>query len=394
MLKINLVVLFFCVCCRAGEPDNLIEEIERKLEDLQSILGKSGETYIRWGKTSCPEESKLVYDGYAAGKRHNIGGSGANALCLPKIPEWKDYDGRVNTWTGRLYGIEYEIGQNKPYSMNFHDKDMPCAVCQSKRSTVLMVPGKVTCHTGWHKEFSGYLMSQASRNGRTPSEYICVDEKLDSVPGGDANRNEAVVYPVEAACGSLKCPPYVNGFFGIGCCTPELLWPLNSDTYTSEVINNSPLQDRTAGCNIKFAQDMPPDFPIQGVSIVDSNVIDIRVEDILDSSGKDYVFSGWFKSFSPDGALFHYRSDNQTGDFNDLKAVLVSQTINMTRNLNTTNEIGISSPIVLNNTWHYFSFGIDRSNGKMKIQQDTTAIFDWGDSFRNLLILHFQVHCE
>ncbi|CAG2252596.1 unnamed protein product [Mytilus edulis] len=172
------------------------------------------------------------------------------------------------------------------------------------------------------------------------------------------------------------------GIFGIGCCTPELLWPLNSDTYTSEVINNSPLQDRTAGCNIKFAQDMPPDFPIQGVSIVDSNVIDIRVEDILDSSGKDYVFSGWFKSFSPDGALFHYRSDDQTGDFNDLKAVLVSQTINMTRNLKTTNEIGISSPIVLN-TWYYFSFGIDVSLGRMKIQQDTTVILYLDDNFQD-----------
>ncbi|CAG2248126.1 unnamed protein product [Mytilus edulis] len=173
-----------------------------------------------------------------------------------------------------------------------------------------------------------------------------------------------------------------QGIFCLVRCTPELLWPLNSATYTSEIINNSPLQDRTAGCNIKFAQDMPPDFTNQGVSIVDGDVIDIRIEDILDSSGKDYAFSGWFKSFSPDGALFHYRSDDQTGDFNDLKAVLVSQTINMTRNLKTTNEIGISSPIVLN-TWYYFSFGIDISSGKMKIQQDTNAILDLDDNFQN-----------
>ncbi|XP_076100461.1 uncharacterized protein LOC143069593 [Mytilus galloprovincialis] len=163
------------------------------------------------GKTSCPEESKIVYDGYAAGKKHNIDGSGANALCLPKISEWKDYNSGVNTWTGRVYGIEYEIIQNRPYSKTFHDKDVPCAVCQSKRTTVLMVPGKVTCHAGWHKAFSGYLMSQSSTNGRSPTEYICVDEKLDSVPGGDRDINDAVVYPVEAVCGSLKCPPYVNG---------------------------------------------------------------------------------------------------------------------------------------------------------------------------------------
>lgn len=50
-------------------------------------------------------------------------------------------------------------------------------------------------------------MSQASINGRTPSEYICVDEKLDSVPSGDRDRNEAFVYPMEAVCESLKCLP-------------------------------------------------------------------------------------------------------------------------------------------------------------------------------------------
>ncbi|XP_052059810.1 short-chain collagen C4-like [Mytilus californianus] len=218
MLKISLIVLLSCVCCRAGKPgclkEHLIKEIERNLKDLQSIHvhngENSGETYIRWGKTSCPKESNLVYDGYAAGKHFNIGGSGANFLCLPKNPEWNSYKDGVNTWRGKIYGIEYEVGQ-KPYPSTFHDKDMPCAVCQSKRSTVLMVPGKLTCHDGWHKEFSGYLMSQSSTNGRTPAEYICVDEKLESVPGGDSGRNEAVVYPVEVVCGSLKCPPYVNG---------------------------------------------------------------------------------------------------------------------------------------------------------------------------------------
>ncbi|VDH94879.1 Hypothetical predicted protein [Mytilus galloprovincialis] len=177
-----------------------------------SIDENSGETYIRWGMTSCPEESYLVYDGYAAGKHYNMGGSGANLLCLPKNPEWKEYtEGNSSTWTGKLFGVEYEIGENKPYSKTFLNQDMPCAVCESKRSTVLMVPGKVTCHEGWHKEFSGYLMSQTSRNDRSPTEYICADEQLESVPGGDADRNEAVLYPVEAVCGSLKCPPYVNG---------------------------------------------------------------------------------------------------------------------------------------------------------------------------------------
>ncbi|XP_063397346.1 short-chain collagen C4-like [Mytilus trossulus] len=198
MLKIALIFLLSYVNCRAGKPgclkNHLIKEMERNLKDLQSMHvhngENSGETYIRWGKTSCPEESTLVYDGYAAGKHHGIGGSGSNILCLPKKPEWKDYKDGLNTWRGKLYGIEYEIFQNKPYPNTFHDKDIPCAVCLSTRSTVLMVPGRLTCHDGWDKEFSGYLMSQSSTDGRTPSEYICVDEQLESVPGGDSNRNE------------------------------------------------------------------------------------------------------------------------------------------------------------------------------------------------------------
>ncbi|CAC5360543.1 unnamed protein product [Mytilus coruscus] len=149
--------------------------------------------------------------GYAAGNHYSIGGSGSNFLYLPKNPEWKDYTDGLNHGTGRLYGVEYEILNTKPYSKSFLNKDMPCAVCLTARLTALMVPGKINCYEGWHKEFSGYLMSEYSTKEHSPSEYICVDEKLESVPGGGGDRNEAIVYPVEAVCGSLKCPPYVSG---------------------------------------------------------------------------------------------------------------------------------------------------------------------------------------
>ena len=61
--------------------------------------------------------------GYAAGKHYNMGGSGANLLCLPKNPEWKEYtEGDSSTWTGKLFGVEYDIGENKPYSKTFLNK--------------------------------------------------------------------------------------------------------------------------------------------------------------------------------------------------------------------------------------------------------------------------------
>lgn len=201
------------------EMEKIVPEIEKnvtsRMEEVveQKIkAGGTGEKYTRWGRTTCSGDATLVYEGFAAGKLLYEGGSGANLLCLPKDPEWNKYTDTLEEWRGRLYGVEYEIVHNRPPYPGFDDKDMPCVVCLTdRRATVLMVPGKVTCHTGWHKEYSGYLMSEAGSNGRTSSEYICADENLESVPGGDANLNQAVVYPVESRCGSLKCPPYVNG---------------------------------------------------------------------------------------------------------------------------------------------------------------------------------------
>lgn len=41
--------------------------------------------------------------------------------------------------------------------------------------------------------------------------YICVDSHPDALHGGATNKDGKLFYMVEAACGSLKCPPYVAG---------------------------------------------------------------------------------------------------------------------------------------------------------------------------------------
>ena len=43
------------------------------------------------------------------------------------------------------------------------------------------------------------------------SQYTCVDSDPDTVQGGQGNKNGKLFYLVEARCGSLKCPPYVEG---------------------------------------------------------------------------------------------------------------------------------------------------------------------------------------
>ena len=43
------------------------------------------------------------------------------------------------------------------------------------------------------------------------SMYTCVDGNPDTLHGGKADKNGRLFYLVEARCGSLKCPPYVEG---------------------------------------------------------------------------------------------------------------------------------------------------------------------------------------
>ncbi|XP_078703910.1 uncharacterized protein LOC144928979 [Branchiostoma floridae x Branchiostoma belcheri] len=97
-----------------------------------------------------------------------------------------------------MYGAEYEIDTNAPYNKaSLHEQDVPCSVCYSlSRRAQLMIPARKTCPEGW-------------THHRT--EFVCMDGEPEVLPGGEGNDNGALFYPVEARCGSLPCPPYVEG---------------------------------------------------------------------------------------------------------------------------------------------------------------------------------------
>ena len=87
---------------------------------------------------------------------------------------------------------------------------MPCAVCESPRSKVLMTPAMTGCHSNWTMEYTGYLMA-GTYDQRGASDYVCMDSDPGFVPHGDRNDKQHILYLVEAQCGSLPCPPYVQG---------------------------------------------------------------------------------------------------------------------------------------------------------------------------------------
>ncbi|XP_036355763.1 short-chain collagen C4-like [Octopus sinensis] len=176
-----------------------------------------GSLYTRWGRTTCHTNSSLVYDGVVGGQFFAHFGGGSNLLCLPNDPIWANYTavGEVGGW---IYGSEYQLDlypTNKLFSFanaeSIHDHNVPCAICLTRKpAVVMMLPARNECYTGWTAEYSGYLMSERhSHQGR--HEYVCVDYAPEADPAGYRDENGALLYFVQAACGSLPCPPYVNG---------------------------------------------------------------------------------------------------------------------------------------------------------------------------------------
>lgn len=174
-----------------------------------------GVTYPRWGKTTCPPSSQIVYEGVMAGGKHNVKGGGSNYLCLALEPIF-DGPQAGNNFGAYIYGTEYEFTTFAAMP-NIHNQDVPCVVCLARsKHHVLMIPGRNICPTeqGWTLEYNGFIMADHVDQAR--SEYICMDKTAEGIPRTINNDNHAVIRPVEAQCGTngggLPCPPYVSGY--------------------------------------------------------------------------------------------------------------------------------------------------------------------------------------
>lgn len=143
------------------------------------------------------------YTGMTGGGHYTNPGRNADPICLPHDPQLGPVSGEGAF--GAVFGSEYETNA---FGNDLHDKDVPCAVCRTKTaSSVLMIPGRSQCYTGWKMEYSGNLMS-GSHGHTGASNYLCVDTSPDVLEGGARNDDGYLLYVVKAYCGSLKCPPY------------------------------------------------------------------------------------------------------------------------------------------------------------------------------------------
>lgn len=190
-----------------------VKYLNKQLLDLQSSNSSSsqGSIYIRWGRNVCPEDALLIYNGYTAGKQWNDPGSGSDTICLPANPSWAKYKDSDESLRGYIYGTEIDTNEPSEIFQNtVNEQDMPCVVCRSKQPSILMIPARNSCFPGWKLEYQGYLMS-ANHGYSGPYNHICMDGEPEFLPNGSANNNQHILYLVEARCGSLPCPPYVQG---------------------------------------------------------------------------------------------------------------------------------------------------------------------------------------
>ena len=106
-----------------------------------------------------------------------------------------------------VYGTEHE---GPPLAPGMIQHNGPCAVCDvPNKSRVLMIPAKLTCPSGWIREYYGYLMSE-HHNTNHRTMYTCVDHIMESIPGSRNDIDGGHFYHVEAHCNGVACPPYNN----------------------------------------------------------------------------------------------------------------------------------------------------------------------------------------
>ena len=150
--------------------------------------------------------------GYAAKSWYDSHGNGANTLCLAKDPEFlENVEGNEAPRNAGIHGVEYRVSNTFLRSENLENENVPCAVCEVPRTSVLMLPAKRTCPQGWTLEYEGLVMA-GNYNHNGQSEYICVSLGMETIPGGSARTDGGLLFVVEIRCHTLLCPPYEAGY--------------------------------------------------------------------------------------------------------------------------------------------------------------------------------------
>ncbi len=164
-------------------------------------------TYIRWGRSDCPNAATVLYEGFVGGAWFSVGGGTSSFICLPDEPEYVQTEECYDC--SLVSSAEYET-RNQVFPSETYQYDAVCVSCLAlEKTTIVMMPGKTSCPSSFQTEYSGYLMSTyPSFNHAT--DAICVDGNAESMLGSHEDHNGAALYFVAADCSSsfIPCGPY------------------------------------------------------------------------------------------------------------------------------------------------------------------------------------------
>ncbi|CAG2232291.1 unnamed protein product [Mytilus edulis] len=195
------------------EIDNLKTKLQQQTAEIVNLQTKLQQRE----KAHLDMETKLqqILSSLGGGGYYSHKGRSATPVCVPHDPDL----GHVSSagYFANIYGMEYDDAE---FGANMMSQDVPCAVCRAMHKTsVIMVPGKLSCVKGWKMEYKGILAS-GHYDDAGASSYICMDHSVEVLEGGAKNENGYKLFPVKAFCGSLKCPPYVqNSIFNCVVCS-------------------------------------------------------------------------------------------------------------------------------------------------------------------------------
>ena len=163
-------------------------------------------TYTRWGNSTCPYGADTIYSGVVAGSYYGHEGAAVDPLCIPKtlsqqyLESNSGYQNYIHLYAGKyiIYGpLAHSYG-----------RIVPCALCQVNGHTnKIMIPSRYECPSGWRREYYGYLMA-GKHDHKAATQFTCVDESLEQIPGSGGNTNGYRFYTVEANadCGGNFLP--------------------------------------------------------------------------------------------------------------------------------------------------------------------------------------------
>ena len=187
-----------------GEPGNFPGQKGDKGD-----AGSGGVTYIRWGRTVCPQGTSLVYTGVAAGTKYDTEGGTSDTLCLAGNPQYKS--GPLSSSNAaQLSGVRNEVfGSPATPLRNRLYTYLPCALCYTTtKSTSFVLPGRYTCPSGWSAEYSGYIMTEWTGNNRGGRrDTICVDQDAEAA-ATKGSAHASMLFLMQVTCVGLDCPPF------------------------------------------------------------------------------------------------------------------------------------------------------------------------------------------